>query len=65
MKLHRKGFTVLLLALSVSIFAQKQEKKFTENFKVNSNVLLEINASNADINVTTWKCVHYIKVQEH
>lgn len=54
MKLHKKGFTALLLALSVSIFAQKQSKKFTETFNVNKDVTIEIEASHADIDVTTW-----------
>ena len=34
--------------------AQKIDKKFNETFKVNKDVLLAINVSNADINVTTW-----------
>ena len=34
--------------------AQKQDKKFKETFDVNKNVVVEINASNTDINVTTW-----------
>jgi hypothetical protein len=37
-----------------SLQAQKFDKKFTENFKVNKDVVLAINATNADINVTTW-----------
>jgi len=34
--------------------AQKQDKKFKETFTVNKDVVVEINASNTDINVTTW-----------
>ena len=43
----------LLLATSV-VFAQKYDKKFSENFKTNKDVVVNINASNADVNVTTW-----------
>jgi hypothetical protein len=35
-------------------YAQKFEKKFTENFNVNKDVEVAINASNTEINVTTW-----------
>ncbi len=45
--------TFLLLATSV-VFAQKYNKKFSENFKTNKDVVVNINASNADVNVTTW-----------
>ena len=45
--------TFLLLATSV-VFAQKYDKKFSENFKTNKDVVVNINASNADVNVTTW-----------
>ncbi|WP_275316038.1 hypothetical protein [Tenacibaculum bernardetii] len=45
--------TFLLLATSV-VFAQKYDKKFSENFKTNKDVIVNINASNAGVNVTTW-----------
>ncbi len=35
-------------------FAQKVEKKFTENFNVNKNVVITIDATNTAIDVTTW-----------
>jgi hypothetical protein len=36
-------------------FAQKIDKKFTENFKVNKDVEVFINASNSEIHVTNWE----------
>ena len=47
------GFLMAAFLIS-SLQAQKFDKKFKENFKVNKDVTLAINASNADINVTTW-----------
>ncbi|WP_347175416.1 hypothetical protein [Polaribacter uvawellassae] len=47
------GFLIAAFLIS-SLQAQKFDKKFTENFKVNKDVVLAINATNADINVTTW-----------
>ena len=53
-KLYKKGFTLLTIFFLGTSFAQKFDKKFTENFKVNKDVEIVINASNSDINVTTW-----------
>ncbi len=47
-------FTVFVLTASLSVAAQKESKKYTEKFKVNKDVKVEINASHADIDVTTW-----------
>jgi hypothetical protein len=47
------GFLIAAFLIS-SLQAQKFDKKFSETFKVNKDVILAINASNADINVTTW-----------
>ncbi len=47
------GFLIAAFLIS-SLQAQKFDKKFSEKFKVNKDVVLAINASNADINVTTW-----------
>ena len=47
------GFLIAAFLIS-SLQAQKFDKKFNETFKVNKDVVLAINASNADINVTTW-----------
>ncbi|MGB1284804.1 MAG: hypothetical protein ACPG44_10145, partial [Polaribacter sp.] len=56
MKLNKyKSVGFLIAAFFISgLYAQKFNKKYTENFKVNKDVLLAINANNADINVTTW-----------
>lgn len=56
LKMTFKQFKIsvfLLLATSV-VFAQKYDKKFSENFKTNKDVVVTINASNATIDVTTW-----------
>ena len=47
------GFLIAAFFIS-SLQAQKFDKKFNETFKVNKDVILAINASNADIDVTTW-----------
>ncbi len=47
------GFLIAAFLIS-SLQAQKFDKKFNETFKVNKDVLLAINASNADIKVSTW-----------
>ena len=47
------GFLFTAFFIS-SLHAQKFDKKFSESFKVNKDVVLAINATNADINVTTW-----------
>ena len=47
------GFLIAAFLIS-SLQAQKFDKKFNETFKVNKNVILAINASNAEINVSTW-----------
>lgn len=47
------GFLFTAFFIS-SLHAQKFDKKFNENFNVNKDVVLAINATNADITVTTW-----------
>lgn len=46
--------SVFLLLVTGVVSAQKYNKKFSENFKTNKDVVVNINASNADIDVTTW-----------
>lgn len=53
-RLYKHIFTFIALGFLGTAFAQKFDKKFTENFKTNKNVEVAINASNTDINVTTW-----------
>lgn len=53
-KLYKPILTLFAIGFLGTISAQKFDKKFTENFKVNKDVEVQINASNTDINVTTW-----------
>ena len=53
-KLYKNIITFTAICFLGTAFAQKFDKKFTENFNVNKDVIIEINASNTDINVTTW-----------
>ena len=46
--------SVFLLLVTGVVSAQKYNKKFSENFKTNKDVVVNINASNADVDVTTW-----------
>lgn len=49
-----KIFVTIFLVFNASIYGQTTEKKFSEIFNCNKDVEIEINASNTDINVTTW-----------
>jgi hypothetical protein len=53
-KLYKHIITVFALCFLGTTFAQKFDKKITESFKVNKDVEVAINASNTEINVTTW-----------
>ncbi|WP_435416341.1 hypothetical protein [Polaribacter aestuariivivens] len=53
-KSYKPILTLLAICFLGTAFAQKFDKKFTENFKVNKDVKVAINATNTDINVTTW-----------
>ena len=53
-KTHRAVSFLFAAFFISSLHAQKFDKKITENFKVNKDVVIAINASNADIDVTTW-----------
>ncbi|SDR83801.1 hypothetical protein SAMN05216503_1109 [Polaribacter sp. KT25b] len=54
-KYYKSVITLFALCFLGTTFAQKFDKKITENFKVNKDVEVVINTSNAAINVTTWK----------
>lgn len=55
MTLLRKHIIVaFLLTTSLALFAQKESKSFKETFTVNKNATVELNASYADVEVTTW-----------
>ena len=53
-KLYKPIITLMAICFLGYTYAQKFEKKFTENFNVNKDVEVAINASNTEINVTTW-----------
>ena len=53
-KSYNSIVTIFALCFLGTIFGQKFDKKFTENFKVNKDVEVAINASNTKINVITW-----------
>lgn len=56
MKLSRKYLiTACLLVFATSIFAQKQSKSYKETFNVKKGAVVEVNASNADVEVQTWR----------
>jgi hypothetical protein len=55
MKLSLKNhITACLFMASVALFAQKQSKNYSESFNVKKDATVEINASHADVEVTTW-----------
>jgi hypothetical protein len=51
---HKWLASFVALGFVVSAFAQKQDKKFKETFNVKKDVVVQINATNTDIDVTTW-----------
>lgn len=53
-KFYKNVFTAIAFCFLGTVHAQKVEKKFTENFKVNKDVEVALNATNTEINVTTW-----------
>lgn len=53
-KLYKPIVTLIAICFLGTTFAQKFDKKFTEKFKVNKDVEVAINASNTEINVSTW-----------
>lgn len=46
--------SVLLILVTGTLAAQKFDKKFSEKFYTNKDVVVDIKASNAEIDVTTW-----------
>ena len=53
-KFYKNTITAIAFCFLGTTIAQKVEKKFIENFKVKTNVEVAINATNTEINVTTW-----------
>ncbi len=55
MKLTRfKSITMIVSLMVVGVYGQKQSKTFNEVFNVNTETVLDINTSNADIEFETW-----------
>lgn len=54
MKHNQFKITILFVGFCVSLFAQKTDKQFNEQFYTNDNVEVVINISNADIEVVNW-----------
>jgi len=54
MKTYKYKIVSVLLLLAISVQAQKFDKKITEKFKVNSDVIIEISANNTDVDIETW-----------
>jgi hypothetical protein len=53
-KFYKNVITAIAFCFLGTALAQKVEKKFTENFKVNQDIEVAINATNTEINVITW-----------
>lgn len=53
-RLFKSIITLVVFGCITTSYAQKFDKKFKENFKTNKDVEVEINASNTEINVSTW-----------
>ena len=54
LKLYKSIFSIFAICILGTTYGQKFDKKYKEKFKINKNVEVAINASNTDINVTTW-----------
>ncbi|REE79926.1 hypothetical protein BX611_2826 [Lutibacter oceani] len=54
MKTYTYNITAFLLLFSVALNAQTFDKKIKENFKVNSDVEIVINAAFMDVDIETW-----------
>jgi hypothetical protein len=52
--LYKHIITFLSIGLLTNAFAQKFEKKYTENFSTNKDVEIAIDAAYTDINVISW-----------
>jgi len=54
MKTYKHNFLALILLFSTVLFAQKQDKKVSESFNVNSDVVVDITARYTDVVIETW-----------
>lgn len=54
MKINKHNIIWSILLCTTVVFGQKQTENINESFKVNKDVLVEINARHSDITVETW-----------
>lgn len=54
MKINKHNIIWSILLCTTVVIGQKQTKNFNESFKVNKDVLVEINARHSDVTVETW-----------
>ena len=54
MKARKFSLIWSILLITTIAFGQKQSKKISESFKVNKDVLVEINSRNTNVTVETW-----------
>ena len=54
MKTYKHKFLAFILLFTTVLFAQKHDKKVSESFKVNSDVVVEITTRYADVTIETW-----------
>ncbi len=54
MKTNKHNIFWTLLLVTTLVFGQKQEKKISESFKVNSDAVVDISVSHTDLTIETW-----------
>lgn len=54
MKTFKHKFFIILLLVSSIVQSQTYDKKISENFKVNADATIVINATHTDIDIETW-----------
>ena len=54
MKTYKHKLLAFALLFTTILFAQKQDKKVTETFKVNSDAVVEITTRHTDVTIETW-----------
>ena len=54
MKVNKHNFIWTLILCTTIVFGQKQTKKINESFKVNNDVLVEIDTRHTDVTVEIW-----------
>ncbi len=54
MRVNKHSFIWTLILFTTIVFGQKQTKEIKENFKVNTDVLVEIDTRHSDVTVEIW-----------